>query len=61
VSDTSAGDRALTLLEGRKAAVTDASSGIGKATVDLLFRRHHRETLVVVLEQHEPLHVLVEW
>ncbi|MGA9761220.1 MAG: glycogen debranching N-terminal domain-containing protein [Gaiellaceae bacterium] len=33
---------------------------VGKATVDLLFRRHHGETSVVVLEQHGPLHVLVE-
>jgi len=34
---------------------------VGKATVDLLFRRHHGETSVFVLEQHGPLHVLVEW
>ena len=34
---------------------------VGKATVDLLFRRQHGETSVVVLEQHGPLHVLVEW
>jgi glycogen debranching enzyme len=33
---------------------------VGKATVDLLFRRHGGETSVVVLEQHGPLHVLVE-
>jgi len=34
---------------------------VGEATVDLLFRRRHSETSVVVLEQHGPLHVLVEW
>ena len=34
---------------------------VGEATVDLLFRRSHGETSVVVLGQHGPLHVLVEW
>ena len=34
---------------------------VGEATVDLLFRRSHGETSVVVLKQHGPLHVLVEW
>ena len=34
---------------------------VGEATVDLLFRRRHSETSVVVLEQRGPLHVLVEW
>jgi len=33
---------------------------VGEATVDLLFRRRHSETSVVVLEQRGPLHVLVE-
>jgi len=33
---------------------------VGEATVDLLFRRTHGETSVVVLEQLGPLHVLVE-
>jgi len=34
---------------------------VGEATVDLLFRRHHGETSVFVLEQRGPLHVRVEW
>ncbi len=34
---------------------------VGQATVDLLFRRRHGKTSVIVLEQHGSLHVLVEW
>ncbi len=34
---------------------------VGEAKVDLLFRRHHGETSLVVLEQHGPLQVIVEW
>jgi glycogen debranching enzyme len=33
---------------------------VGQAKVDLLFRRRENETSVFVLEQHGPLHVLVE-
>lgn len=48
------------VLPGWLGEVTIRGLQVGQATVDLLFRRDHDETSVVVLEQHGTLHVLVE-
>ena len=40
--------------------VTVRGLQVGQGSVDLLFRRHHDKTSVIVLEQHESLHVVVE-
>ena len=41
--------------------VTVRGLQVGQGSVDLLFRRHHDKTSVIVLEQHGSLHVVVEW